>query len=71
MNALTFSSFGSSEVPEYAGVTDPCLKKDEILVEMKAIGLELCGFDAKKRCLPGKGKGTLYQQVRRSRNGGR
>jgi NADPH2:quinone reductase len=39
MKALTFSTFGGSDVLEYKTVTDPALKKDEILLEMKAIGL--------------------------------
>jgi NADPH2:quinone reductase len=39
MKALTFSSFGSPDVLEYKEVSDPVLKKDDILVEMKAIGL--------------------------------
>ncbi|MFI5205469.1 MAG: quinone oxidoreductase, partial [Candidatus Paceibacterales bacterium] len=39
MNALTFSSFGSSDVLDYKSVADPILKHDEILVEMRSIGL--------------------------------
>lgn len=39
MKALTFSEFGSSKVLKYATITDPVLKENEILVEMKAIGL--------------------------------
>jgi NADPH:quinone reductase len=39
MKALTFSTFGSSEVLEYINVPEPVLKSDEIFVQMKAIGL--------------------------------
>src|SRR5215510_10044189 len=39
MKALTFTSFGNPEVLKYAEVNNPVLKQDEILIEMKAIGL--------------------------------
>jgi len=39
MKALTFTSFGKPDVLEYKDVDDPFLKQGEILVEMKAIGL--------------------------------
>ena len=39
MKALTFSSFGKPGVLEYIDVNEPVLKQDEILVQMKAIGL--------------------------------
>ncbi|MFC0772534.1 quinone oxidoreductase family protein [Terrimonas alba] len=39
MKALTFTSFGKPGVLEYTEVNNPVLKQDEILVEMKAIGL--------------------------------
>lgn len=39
MKALTLSSFGSSDVLEYREVHDPVLQSSDILVEMKAIGL--------------------------------
>lgn len=39
MKALTFSTFGNSDVLEYADIPTPILKEDEILVEMRAIGL--------------------------------
>jgi NADPH2:quinone reductase len=39
MKALTFSTFGSSEVLEYREVPDPVLKDGELLIETKAIGL--------------------------------
>lgn len=39
MKALTFSSFGKPDVLEYVEVNEPVLKQDEILIHMKAIGL--------------------------------
>ena len=39
MKALTLSTFGGPDVLEYREVPDPVLKQGEILVEMKAIGL--------------------------------
>ncbi len=42
MKALTLSSFGGSDVLEYREVNDLVLKKNDVLVEMKAIGM---GFD--------------------------
>jgi NADPH:quinone reductase len=39
MKALTFSKFGDSNVLEYREVSDPALKPGEILLRMKAIGL--------------------------------
>ena len=39
MKALTFTSFGKPDVLEYTEINNPVLKQDEILVEMKAIGL--------------------------------
>jgi NADPH2:quinone reductase len=39
MKALTFTRFGNSDVLEYADIDNPVLKAGEILVEMKAIGL--------------------------------
>ncbi|TAD92883.1 MAG: quinone oxidoreductase, partial [Bacteroidetes bacterium] len=39
MHALTFSRFGASDVLEYIEIPDPTPKPDEILLEMKAIGL--------------------------------
>ncbi|CAM3112911.1 quinone oxidoreductase family protein [Flavobacterium frigoris] len=39
MKALTFSAFGTSDVLEYIDIPTPTLKKNEILVEMRAIGL--------------------------------
>jgi NADPH:quinone reductase len=39
MKALTFSGFGGPEVLQYMDVPEPTLKEDELLVQMKAIGL--------------------------------
>lgn len=39
MKALTFSTFGSPGVLEYKEVPDPVLKDGEVLVQLKAIGL--------------------------------
>lgn len=48
MKALTFSSFGNSDVLEYIEIPNPTLKKDEILVEMKAIGLNFADVYRRK-----------------------
>ncbi|MBB6499435.1 quinone oxidoreductase family protein [Pedobacter cryoconitis] len=48
MKALTFSSFGGSEVLEYIEVPAPVLKEGEILVEMKAIGLNFADIYRRK-----------------------
>jgi NADPH:quinone reductase len=39
MKALTFSTFGTPQVLKYIDVAEPTLKSDEVLVQMKAIGL--------------------------------
>jgi NADPH:quinone reductase len=39
LKVLTFSEFGSPEVLEYIDVAEPILKPNEVLVQMKAIGL--------------------------------
>jgi NADPH:quinone reductase len=39
LKALTFSAFGGPEVLEYIDVAKPTLKPNEVLVQMKAIGL--------------------------------
>lgn len=39
MKALTFSTFGGPEVLKYIDVAEPILKSNEVLVQMKAIGL--------------------------------
>jgi NADPH:quinone reductase len=39
MKALTFSTFGGPEVLKYINVPEPFLNADEVMVQMKAIGL--------------------------------
>ncbi|OHT44574.1 quinone oxidoreductase family protein [Flavobacterium tructae] len=48
MKALTFSSFGNSDVLEYIETPNPSLKDDEILVEMRAIGLNFADVYRRK-----------------------
>jgi NADPH:quinone reductase len=48
MKALTFSTFGSPEVLEYINVPLPEIKEGEILVEMKAIGLNYADIYRRK-----------------------
>lgn len=48
MKALTFSTFGNSDVLEYIDIPDPQLKHDEILVEIKAIGLNFADVYRRK-----------------------
>lgn len=48
MKALTFSEFGTPEVLDYIEVADPVLKQDELLVEMKAIGLNFADVYRRK-----------------------
>ncbi len=55
MNALTFSRFGTSGVLEYKEVANPELKAGEILVEMKAIGLNYADIMRRSGIYPLKG----------------
>jgi NADPH2:quinone reductase len=48
MKALTFSAFGNSDVLEYIEIPSPTLKSGEILVEMKAIGLNFADVYRRK-----------------------
>ncbi len=48
MKALTFSTFGGSDVLKYIDLPKPILQKDEILVEMKAIGLNYADIYRRK-----------------------
>lgn len=48
MKALTFSTFGSSEVLKYIDIPNPTVKSDEILVEMRAIGLNFADVYRRK-----------------------
>ncbi len=48
MNALTFSSFGDAEVLEYIEVPKPKIAKGEVLIQMKAIGLNFADIYRRK-----------------------
>jgi NADPH2:quinone reductase len=48
MKALTFSTFGNSDVLEYIEIPSPELKSGEILVEIKAIGLNFADVYRRK-----------------------
>lgn len=48
MKALTFSAFGDSEVLKYIDIPTPALKEDEILIEMRAIGLNFADVYRRK-----------------------
>ncbi|HEV8079243.1 MAG TPA: quinone oxidoreductase [Chitinophagaceae bacterium] len=48
MKALTFSKFGSSDVLEYKEVNNPVVKPSELLIEMKAIGLNFADIYRRK-----------------------
>ncbi|MDN3583852.1 quinone oxidoreductase family protein [Mucilaginibacter flavus] len=48
MKALTFSTFGGPEVLEYIDIPNPVLKPGELLVEMKAIGLNFADVYRRK-----------------------
>ena len=55
MKALTFSSFGSSDVLQYQDVSDPVLQDNEVLVEMKTIGLNFADLMRRKGVYPIRG----------------
>jgi NADPH2:quinone reductase len=55
MKALTLSTFGSSEVLEYKEISVPALKEGEILVEMKAIGLNFADIMRRNGVYPIRG----------------
>ncbi|MBS4176823.1 quinone oxidoreductase family protein [Lederbergia citrea] len=48
MKALIFESFGGPEVLQYKEISDPMIKEDEILVRMKAIGLNFADVYRRK-----------------------
>ncbi|GAA3980298.1 quinone oxidoreductase family protein [Mucilaginibacter dorajii] len=48
MKALTFSTFGSPDVLEYIDIPNPILKPGELLVEVKAIGLNFADVYRRK-----------------------
>lgn len=56
MKALTFSSFGKPDVLEYTEVNKPVLKQDEVLVQMKAIGLNYADMMRRSGIYPLRGK---------------
>src|SRR5215470_8860035 len=56
MKALTLSTFGSSDVLVYGEVNDPVLQSNEILVEMKAIGLNFADLMRRNGVYPIRGK---------------
>jgi len=56
MKALTLSSFGPSDVLEYIEVNNPVIKKEEILVEMKAIGLNFADLMRRNGVYPMRGQ---------------
>ena len=55
MKALTLSSFGSSDVLEYKEVNNPILKEGEVLIEMKAIGLNFADLMRRNGVYPMRG----------------
>lgn len=55
MKALTLSTFGSSDVLEYKTVSDPTPKEGDILVEMKAIGLNFADIMRRSGTYPMRG----------------
>jgi NADPH:quinone reductase len=55
MKALTIASFGSSDVLEYKEVNDPVLHVNEILVQMKAIGLNFADLMRRNGVYPMRG----------------
>ena len=55
MKALTLSTFGSSDVLEYKEINAPELKDGEILVEMKAIGLNFADLMRRNGVYPMRG----------------
>ncbi len=55
MKALTFSSFGSSDVLEYLDVADPVLQKNDVLVEIRALGLNYADLMRRKGEYPMRG----------------
>jgi NADPH2:quinone reductase len=55
MKALTFSSFGGSDVLEYREVSDPVPKAGELLVQMQAIGLNFADLMRRRGTYPLRG----------------
>jgi NADPH:quinone reductase len=55
MKALTLSRFGNSDVLEYSEVSNPVIEEGEILVEMKAIGLNFADLMRRNGVYPMRG----------------
>lgn len=55
MKALTLSSFGNSDVLNYKEINDPVLQRNEILVEMKTIGLNFADLMRRNGVYPMRG----------------
>src|SRR6267154_3184448 len=55
MKALTLSTFGNSDVLEYREINDPILKEGEVLIEMKAIGLNFADLMRRSGVYPMRG----------------
>lgn len=60
MKALTLSTFGSPEVLDYDTVPTPVLNESEVLVEMKAIGLNYDDIYRRKGNYPLKGTPSYF-----------
>ncbi len=48
MKALTFSQFGTADILRYEDIPEPELKINEVLVEMRAIGLNYADIYRRK-----------------------
>jgi NADPH2:quinone reductase len=55
MKALALSTFGSSEVLEYREINNPVLKEGEVLIEMKAVGLNFADLMRRSGVYPMRG----------------
>jgi NADPH2:quinone reductase len=64
MKVLTFSNFGDSDVLKYLETPSPELKTDEILVEMKAIGLNFADVYRRKENYHLKGNPHLLRVMK-------
>jgi NADPH:quinone reductase len=61
LKALTFSTFGGPEVLKYIDIAEPILKPNEVLVQMKAIGLNYADVYRRKGNYHLKGEPHLLQ----------
>jgi len=59
LKVLAFTSFGSSNVLKYVDTNNPVLKPAEILVEMKAIGLNYADIMRRSGIYPVRGNAPL------------